>query len=121
MSNWSGKWCDLPHGGAMRLEDDAPVELSDKGAWQLDEIQILRDAEEVSGIKLTWMHLSRAQRWQKAPITAVLRPRDEWNWCTAKVARAACDLCGVEMGKRWISESGAPDPVWVCDTCWRCR
>lgn len=103
----------------MRLEDDIPVEVSDKGVWQLDELGILRDAEELSGIKLTWMHLSRARRWQKTPITAVLRPRDEWNWSTAKVARAACDVCGVEMGMRWIGESGSPNVVWVCDTCRR--
>lgn len=103
----------------MRLEEDLPVEVSDKGAWQLDEIRILRDAEEASGIKLTWMHLGRARRWQKAPITAVLRPRDEWNWSTAKVAPAACDSCGVELGKQWIGELGAPDRVWVCDACRR--
>jgi hypothetical protein len=105
----------------MRLEGDIPVEVSDKGAWQLDEIQILKDAEELSGIKLTWMHLSRARRWQKAPITAVIRAGGEWNWSTARVAPAACDSCGVEMGKRWIGPPGTPGSVWVCESCWRRR
>lgn len=105
------KWQDLPHGGAMRSEADIPVAVSDKGAWQLDENRILSDAQEVSGMKLTWMHLSRARRWQKAPITAVILPGDEWNWSVAKVTLAACDSCGVEAGKRWITEPNTTDQI----------
>jgi hypothetical protein len=116
MKQRRGEWQDLPHGGAIRREDALPVEVSDKGAWQLDENRILRDAEEISGTKLTWMHLSRARRWHKAPITGVLRSGDEWNWCMAKVAAAACDSCGIEAGNRWIGESSS-DRVWVCETC----
>lgn len=111
------KWQDLPHGGAMYSEDDRPVAVSDKGAWQLDESRILEDAQELSGIKLTWMHLNRAQRWDKVPITAVLRSRNKWNWCIAQVVPAACDLCSIEVGARWISEPGSLDRVWICETC----
>ena len=117
MNSGSGHWRDLPHGGAMRLEGDVPVEVSDKGNWQLDEIQILRDAEGTSGVKLTWMHLNRARRWQRTSITAVFRSPGKWHWCTAKVLLAACDFCGIEMGERWDDDRGLPDPVWVCADC----
>src|SRR5436189_4557469 len=51
-----------------------------------------------------------------AQCCAFLRPRDEWNGCTAKVVpAAACDSRGVEMRKRWIDNSDAPAWIWVCD------
>ena len=112
-------WHDLPNGGAMRCEFRVPVEVADKGAWQLDENRILTDAKEVSGVKLTWMHLSRAERWQKTPFMAVLRPNGGWNWCIAKVVPAACDSCGVEVGVRWVCEVGSLYQLWFCKTCAR--
>jgi hypothetical protein len=111
------RWQDLPHGGAMRREADIPVAVSDKGAWQLDENRILSDAQEVSGIKLTWLHLSRALRWQKAPITAVILTGQEWSWSVAKVTLAACDSCGIEVGNRWITEANTAEQAWVCEKC----
>jgi hypothetical protein len=101
----------------MRSVSNIPVAVTDKGVWQLDEIGILRDAQEVSGIKLTWMHLGRARRWQKAPVLAVFRQGEEWNWCVAEVARAACESCGVEAGTQWINDRNTPSQVWVCKTC----
>jgi hypothetical protein len=101
----------------MRLENGIPIEVSDKGAWMLDEKRILSDAEEASGIKLTWMHSNRSKRWRKAPILAILRPNNEWSWCMAKVAPAACDFCGVNIGKLWTGAPGTPDRAWKCGAC----
>jgi hypothetical protein len=104
-------------GGAVHSEAGIPVEVSDKGAWQLDENRILSDAQEVTMTKLTWRHLNRSRRWQKAPITTVFRPGDEWNWCIAKVAPAACDSCGIQVGKHWITAPGTSNRIWICETC----
>jgi hypothetical protein len=52
--------------------------------------------------------------------SAFLHPRYEVNRCTAKVvSAAACDSCGVEMGKRWTGKPDALAGVWVCDACRR--
>ena len=117
MKTQRDKWQALPHRGAMRREAEIPVAVSDKGACQPDENQILSDAQEVSGGKLTWMRLSRARRWRKAPITAVPRRVDEWIWCIARVTPAARDLCGIAPGKRWTAEVDSPNRVWVSEMC----
>ncbi|MBK6414144.1 hypothetical protein [Sphingopyxis sp.] len=112
-----GPWQDLPHGGAMCCECGIPFAVADKGAWQLDENRILEGAKEISGVKLTWLHLNRAKRWHKAPLTSALRPGGVWTWCIAEVAPAACDSCGVVAGVRWVGESAAPDRIWACNAC----
>ena len=111
------KWQDLPGGGAVHSEAGIPVEVTDKGAWQLCEDRILSDAQEATMTKLTWMHLNRSRRWQKTPFSAVLRPHNEWSWCIAKVAQAACDSCGIQLGKHWITVPGTSNRIWMCETC----
>lgn len=118
MNNQNNNWIDLPHGGAMRTENGIPVEVSDKGASHLDEIQILQNAEEISGIKLTWMYLNRARRWKETSIFSIFRRGAEADWNMAKVLSFACEACGVEKGKRWFGEFDDRNRVWVCDGCW---
>jgi hypothetical protein len=101
----------------MWQEARVPTKVSDKGAWQLDENSILADAQEASGVKLTWKRLNRAERWQKTSLTAVFRLCDEWNWCIAEVLPAACESCGVDAGERTIVDPRTLEELWVCEAC----
>ena len=100
----------------MRLSGEIPVEVTDKGAWQLDENQILAQSQEVAGFKLTWLYACRGRPWRKAPLLAVFRT-GEWNWPLARVALSACESCGIEAGTQWVIEKDTSDRSWVCDGC----
>jgi hypothetical protein len=49
----------------------------------------------------------------------VFRRGDFSNWRGARVLREACDLCGEEVGVRWMKLVGTDDPGLFGEACAR--
>jgi hypothetical protein len=114
----SDGWHDLPSGGAVELKDGVPVRITDKGNGSFDENKILAEAAELTECKLTWS-LDRATRWRRNSLLSVFRRGLIWSWCLARVLRDACELCGNEVGVRWMKVVDQQSPGWVGEDCAR--
>lgn len=102
----------------MQVEDGWPILATDKGKGAIDEMQLLREAERISGAKLQYVS-SRAERWRKAPLRSLFLRRDEmWMWSFATILRVACERCGQEPGVGWWQLPSGP-PGWVGAECLR--
>ena len=114
----SDGWHDLSSGGAVELKGGIPVRITDKGNWTLDENKILAEAAELTEAKLTW-NSDRARRWRHNSLLSTFRPGLTWQWCLARVLRDACELCGNEVGVRWMKVIDQRSPGWVGEDCAR--
>jgi hypothetical protein len=112
-------WHDLPGGGAVEMKGGIPVRVSDKGHRTLDEAKILSAAAQLTGTKLTWGGGDRAKRWRPNNLLTVFRRDNFSEWCLARVLVAVCELCGDEVGTRWVKLVGESDPGWVGESCAR--
>jgi len=111
-------WHDLPGGGAVEIVGGFPVRITDKGRWNLDENTLLAEAAELTGMQLTWTH-NRGSRWRRNGLLAMFRPGTASHWSLARVFVCACELCGDEVGVRWMKVIGETAPGWVGESCAR--
>ncbi len=112
-------WHDLPSGGAVEMKDGIPVRVSDKANWILDDNKILAEAAQQTGMKLTWAGRGRSQRWRSNNLLTMFRLGNYSRWCLARVLVEACELCGDEVGVRWMKAIGDDSPAWVGEECAR--
>ncbi len=109
------EWSALPGGGAVRLVNGLPAEVSDEGKWRLDELAILREAGEAAGMRLRWAEPARHKRWRSNLWRKLLAPTGEWLWSIARVEPDVCDICRENFGSVW---SESPEGrLWVCREC----
>lgn len=111
-------WHDLPNGGALMIKNGWPFMITDKGAWSIDELSLLREAENFSGFKLNYT-CSRARRWRQSRIIEALFKIKGigWNWCLAKVFSGACERCGDEAGSFWWPDPEGGSDYWIGTGC----
>jgi len=50
---------------------------------------------------------------------AMFRPGTRSHWRLARVLLAACELCGDEVGVRWMKVVGETASGWVGESCAR--
>jgi len=110
-------WNELPCGGAVRVKNDVPVEVSDQGRWNLDEGQILTEAGKVTSSKITWFSLHRWQRWQAPGLLSIFSRGNMYRWSVAKVVPEACEQCGCKAGVKWVQAGLGDEVVWCCEAC----
>jgi hypothetical protein len=108
-------WNDLPSGGVVQVKDGIPLQVSDKGRWNLEETQILAEAAKLTGSKITWRRLERWRRWQEAGLLSIFSESNRYRWSCAEVVREVCELCGSEVGSKWVRLQG--QDVWSCESC----
>jgi len=111
-------WHDLPGGGAVEIDDGIPVRITDKGRWNLDEDTILAEAAGLTGMQLTWTW-SRGPRWRRNGLLAMFRRGTLEHWRLARVLVGVCELCGDEVGVRWMKVTDGTQPGWVGESCAR--
>jgi len=111
-------WHDLPGGGAVEIKDGVPVRITDKGRWNLDENTILAEAAKLTGMHLTWTW-GRASRWRHNSFLTIFHRWSTHHWSLARVFVGACELCGDEVGARWMKVIGEDSPSWIGEDCAR--
>ena len=111
-------WHDLPGGGAVKMKGGFPVQVTDKGHWNLDENGILAEAARKTGMKLTWGTQDRTKRWRRGSTLKLFLGFDVWRWSFATVLLAPCEECGNDAGIKWVEVPGGP-PWWICERCYQ--
>jgi hypothetical protein len=119
MADEDENWHELPGGGGVQVKDGTPVQVTDRGRWDLDETEILSQAAALTRTRLTWGDLDRSKRWRRAGRARALTGSATWPWCFAIVLPAACEVCGSNAGRRWAHLPGEPSSIWICDPCRR--
>ena len=109
------RWINLKCGGAVLMNNGVPVTVTDKGRWELDETQILKDAAEATCCKLEWAELSRSKRWKSSSFNWFIFAKR--NWSMAKILRCACEACGNEKGITYIDVKD--QRLWLGNLCKR--
>jgi hypothetical protein len=108
-------WNEMPCGGAVRVKDGVPLEVSDQGRWNLDEAQILAEAAKLTGCKINWYNLDRWRRWRGPGPLSVFSEGNRYRWSVAKVALEPCEECGSAAGETWVQRGD--EAAWLCRAC----